>query len=431
MEASAMNRRSFLNRTVSAAVAAPYLALAQAGKTYRTALVGCGWWGMNILGEAMAARRSKVVGMCDVDEALLNQGTAKVVQLTGDQPNKYKDFRELIAKEKPEIVIVGTPDHWHPLITIAAVQAGAHVYVEKPVGHTIREGRAMVKAARAADRMVQVGTHRRVSPHNVEGLKFLRSGMAGKIHSIRCFVHSGGRGNAGVPNSEPPAGLDWDMYCGPAALVPFNKGIHTRGFRNHLNFANGTLGDWGIHWMDQVIWWSEEQWPKSAYSTGDRYLPTGVMDAPDQQVAVYKFTDFTLHWEHRRFAGNNAEKHPLGAYFYGTEGTFHMGWRDGWTFYPADSRKQPIHMEPTLNEPDQQNIKELWADFLGAIESNRLPVSDIEAGHRATTISLLGMLSLKLGRSIEWDGQKEEVPGDAEANKLLSREYRGEWKYPG
>jgi predicted dehydrogenase len=425
-----MNRRSFLNRTAAASLAAPYLALAQTGKTYRTALVGCGWWGMNILGEAMAARRSKVVGLCDVDEALLNQGAARVVQLTGDQPNKYKDFRELLAKEKPEIVIVGTPDHWHPLITIAAVGAGAHVYVEKPVGHTIREGRAMVKAARAANRVVQVGTHRRVSPHNVEGLKFLRSGMAGKIHSIRCFVHSGGRGNPGVPNSEPPPGLDWDMYCGPAALVPFNKGIHTRGFRQHLNFANGTLGDWGIHWMDQVIWWSEEQWPKSAYSTGDRYMPTGIMDAPDQQVAVYKFTDFTLHWEHRRFAGNNAEKHPLGAYFYGTEGTFHMGWQDGWTFYPANSRKQPIHMEPTLNEPDQQNIKELWADFLGAIESKKLPVSDIEAGHRATTVSLLGMLSLKLGRSIEWDGQKEEVPGDAEANNLLSRDYRGEWKYP-
>lgn len=425
-----MNRRSFLNTTAAASLAVPQLAMAQANKSYRMALAGCGWWGMNILGEAMAAQCGKVVGVCDVDESLLNPAAARVQQLTGNQPNKYKDFREMLAKEKPEIVIVGTPDHWHPLITIAAVQAGAHVYVEKPVGHTIREGRAMVNAARATDRVVQVGTHRRVSPHNVEGLKFLRSGMAGKIHSIRCFVHSGGRGNPGVPNSEPPSGLDWDMYCGPAALVPFNKGIHTRGFRNHLNFANGTLADWGIHWIDQVLWWSEEKFPQSAYSTGDRYLPTGVMDAPDAQVAVYKFTDFTMHWEHRRFAGNNAEKHPLGAYFYGTEGTFHMGWRDGWTFYPADSRRQPIHMEPTLNEPDTQNIKELWADFLNAIEKKQRPVSDIETGHQATVISLLGMLSLKLGRSVKWDGQKEEVPGDPEANKLLSREYRGEWKYP-
>ncbi|MCW5965232.1 MAG: Gfo/Idh/MocA family oxidoreductase [Bryobacterales bacterium] len=426
-----MNRRSFLNGVSAAGVAAmPALALAQQGKTYRTAIAGTGWWGMNILGEAMASKRCKIVGMCDVDQSLLNPAHGRVQQLTGDNPNKYKDFREMIAKEKPEIVIVGTPDHWHPLITIAAVNAGAHVYVEKPVAHTIREGRAMVKAARAADRVVQVGTHRRVSPHNVEGLKFLRSGMAGKIHAIRCFVHSGGRGNAGAPNSEPPPGLDWDMYCGPAALVPFNKGIHTRGFRNHLNFANGTLGDWGIHWMDQVLWWSEEKSPKSAYSTGDRYLPTGIMDAPDAQVAVYKFTDFTLHWEHRRFAGNNAEKHPLGAYFYGTEGTFHMGWHDGWTFYPVDRRKQHIHMDPTLNEPDQQNIKELFADFLNAIETKKRPISDIEAGHQATVVSLLGMLSLKLGRSVNWDGQKEEIPGDAEANKLLAREYRGEWKYP-
>lgn len=425
-----MHRRAFLSASAVAGAAMPHLALAQAGKTYRTALAGAGWWGMNILGEAMASGRCEVVGLCDVDETQLNQGYAKVEQLTGNQPRKYKDFRELLAKEKPEIVIVGTPDHWHPLIAIAAVHAGAHVYVEKPVGHTIREGRAMVKAARAADRVMQVGTHRRVSPHNVEGLKFLRSGMAGKIHAIRCFVHSGGRGGAGVPDSEVPPELDWDMWCGPAPLRPFNKGLHTRGFRNHLDYANGVIADWGIHWFDQVLWWSEEKSPKSVYSTGGRYLDTSIMTAPDQQVAVYKFTDFTLHWENRRFAANNAEKHPLGAYFYGTEGTFHMGWLDGWTFYPADSRKQPIHMEPTLHKPDDQNIKELWADFLSAIEQKRRPVSDIEFGHQSTIISLLGVLSYKLGRSVNWDGEKEEVPGDAEANKLLSREYRGEWKYP-
>lgn len=424
-----MDRRSFLGTSL-ASVAAPALALAQTGKTYRTALVGAGWWGMNILGEAMAAKQSEVVALCDVDEAQLAQGCATVEKLTNQKPRRYKDFREMLAKEKPEIVIVATPDHWHPLIAIAAVKAGAHVYVEKPVGHTIREGRAMVKAARSTNRVMQVGTHRRVSPHNMEGLKFLRSGMAGKIHAVRCFVHYGGTGTAGSPDSETPAGLDWDMWCGPAPLRSFNKGLHTRGWRNHLDYANGTIADWGIHWFDQVLWWSEEKTPKSAYSTGAKYLDTSIMTAPDQQVAVYQFTDFTLHWEHRRFAANNAEKHPLGAYFYGTEGTFHMGWRDGWTFYPVETSKQPIHMEPTLNLPDQQNIKELWADFLKAIETNRRPVSDIETGHQSSVISLLGMLSYKLGRSVQWDGVKEEVPGDAEANRLLSREYRGDWQYP-
>lgn len=199
----------------------------------------------------------------------------------------------------------------------------------------------------------------------------------------------------------------------------------------HLDYANGVIGDWGIHWFDQVLWWSEEKTPKSAYSVGDRYLDRTMMTAPDAQTAVFKFTDFTLEWEHRRFGANNAEKHPLGAYFYGTEGTFHMGWRDGWTFYPVNEKAQTVHMEPQLNLPDQQNIRELWADFLAAIEAKRRPVSDIEYGHQASVISLLGNLSMKLGRSVQWDGAKEEIPGDPEANKLLARAYRGEWKYPG
>src|SRR5215831_16771349 len=136
---------------------------------YATALVGTGWWGMNILRTAIQAGQSRIVAMCDVDENQLNPAAAEVEKLSGDQPKRYKDYREMLQKERPEIVIVGTPDHWHALNMIAAVNAGAHVYVEKPIGHTVKEGRAMVNAARAANRVVQVGTHRRVSPHNVSG----------------------------------------------------------------------------------------------------------------------------------------------------------------------------------------------------------------------------------------------------------------------
>ena len=146
-------------------------------------------------------------------------------------------------------------------------------------------------------------------------------------------------------------------------------------------------------------------------------------------MATFEFDGFTATWEHRRYAHNHAEKHNIGAYFYGTEGTFHMGWLDGWTFYPADDRKPVLHEDPVLHEPDQQNIPELWADFLDAIETGRRPVCDIEVGKRSTDMSLLGMLSLKLGRSVEWDG--ERVVGDDEANALLRRPYRDPWQYPG
>ena len=438
-----ITRRDFIKTSAAAgAGAAAFTAVPLFGRPVtqklRTALVGTGWWGMNILGCAMEAGESQVVGMCDVDAGQLNPAAETVEKLTGDRPKKYKDFRDLLDREKPEVVIVGTPDHWHPLVTIAAVRAGAHVYVEKPVGHTIYEGRAMVRAARQAGRVVQVGTHRRVSPHNVSGMAFLKSGKAGKIGMVRAFVHYAGGPENPEPNTEPPPGLDWDLWCGPAPLRPFNKKLHPKGFRSFLDYANGQLGDWGIHWMDQILWWTDEKYPRRVFSTGGRPVKGAAVhgregqtsDAPDTQVATFEFESFTVVWEHRQYAHNQAEKANIGCYFYGTEGTFHMGWQDGWTFYPADQKKPVLHEDPKLNKPDDQNIRELWADFLQAIKTGRRPACDIETGHRSTNMSLLGMLSLKLGRSLAWDGEKEVIPGDPEADQCLRRPYRKPWEYP-
>jgi predicted dehydrogenase len=444
-----LNRRSFLRTTAAAGLALsalPIVGAEAAGKKYRTALIGCGWWGNNILGEAMASGECRITALCDVDQRFLDRTVERVQKQTGDAAKPYKDYRELLDQEKPEIVIVGTPDHWHPLQTIAAVKAGAHVYVEKPISHTIREGRAMVDAARAAGRVVQVGTHRRVSPHNVSGREFIRSGKLGKLGMVRAFVHYGGGPEKPRKNIEPPKGLDWDLWCGPAPLRPFNGdpnnpwsgGIHPRGFRNYLDYANGTLGDWGIHWMDQILWITGEQRPSKVSSIGGRPIKGPAIltvdeqttDAPDHQLAFFKFSGFDVTWEHRQFAGNNAEKgESVGCYFYGERGTFHMGWKNGWTFYPANSKDPVAHEEPKLNQPDDQNIKELWADFLGAIKTGAKPVSDIEEVCRSTNVALLGMLTYKLGRSVEWDGQ--QCVGDPEANKLLRRDYRAGWEYPG
>jgi predicted dehydrogenase len=428
-----MQRREFMITSALAGVtlaSAPLIRVSGQPKMYRTALIGSGWWGGNILRCAMKAGQSKIVALCDVDKTQLDKTLEEVKRLRGDNPKVYEDFRELLTKEKPDIVIVATPDHWHPLIAIAAMEAGAHVYVEKPVCHTIDEGKAMVRVARETKRTVQVGTHRRVSPHNISGMEFLKSGKAGKIGSVRAFVHYGGGPGKITPDSDAPSTLNWDMWCGPAPLRPFNTTIHPRGFRGYLDYANGQLGDWGIHWLDQILWWTEEKYPKKIYSSADRFIRADNTDAPDTQFVTYEFESFIATWEHRQYAANNAEKSNIGAYFYGTEGTFHMGWLDGWTFYPTDSKKQPIHQDPSLDEPDQQNIAALWSNFLEAIQTNKLPVCDIEIGQRSTNMSLLGMLSWRLGRSIAWDGAKGTIPNDPEANKLLRRAYRGELKYP-
>jgi predicted dehydrogenase len=428
-----MQRRTFIQTTAAATVgfaAAPLIKVLGKDKKYTTALIGSGWWGGNILRCAMQAGESKVVALCDVDENQIKATLEEVKKLSGDTPKIYRDYRELLAKEKPEIVIVATPDHWHPLIAIAAMKAGAHVYVEKPICHTINEGKAMVKAARDTQRIVQVGTHRRASPHNISGMQFLKSGKAGKIGSVRAFVHYPGGPGQKTPDAEAPSTLDWNMWCGPAPLRAYNPTMHPKGFRAYLDYANGQLGDWGIHWMDQILWWTEEKYPKKIYSTANRFIRQDSTDAPDTQNVLFEFETFTASWEHRLYAGNEAEKTNLGCYFYGTEGTFHMGWLDGWTFYPADTKKQIIHEAPKLDEPDQQNIAALWGDFLTSIKTNKLSMCDIEIGQRSTNMSLLGMLSWKLGRSVEWDGEKGLIKNDAEANKLLSRAYRGEWVYP-
>jgi predicted dehydrogenase len=435
-----LHRRTFLSSTAAATalLAAPKIHAASKTKQYRTALIGSGWWGMNILREALAAGQTKVVALCDVDSDRLELAAEEVEDLCGDQPRTYADYRELFDKAQVEIAIIATPDHWHALNTLAAIEAGAHIFIEKPTGHTIGESQAIVKATRAADRIVQVGLHRRIGPHHVSGMKFLKEGGAGEIGMVRMFVHSRGGGEQPTKNSPPPENLDWDMYCGPAPLRPYNRKIHPGGFRNYLDFANGTLGDWGVHWLDQMLWWSDQQSPRKVYSTGGRPLrgepvlnaEEQTSDAPDCQIATYEFENFTASWEHRKFAGAGPETSTVGCYFFGDKGTFHMGWRDGWTFYPDDPKKSTIHQDSQLQEPDGHNLQLLWADFLRAIESGGRPVADIEIGHQATTLSLLGMLSLKLGRSVEWDSAQERIVNDDEANALLVREYRAPWTYP-
>ena len=435
------DRRSFLRSSVLASAAisvAPYIRAADPAKKFTTALIGSGWWGKNILKEAMASGRCKVVALADVDATTLEVAAEQVNDLSGETPKTYAHYRELLAKEKPEIVIIATPDHWHALNTIDALKSGAHVFVEKPTGHTVNESRAMLRAAREADRAVQVGLHRRIGPHHVSGMNFLKSGAVGEVGMVRLFAHGGGGKETPSANEEAPDGMDWNDWCGPAPLRPFNKKLHPGGWRNFLDYANGTLGDWGVHWLDQVLWWNGGEYPRKVFCTGGRLIAGAPVlngreqttDAPDHQVATYEFEKFTCVWEHRRFAENNNEKHKIGAYFYGTKGVLHIGWRDGWTFYPSSKSGKMEHADSQLQEPDGHNIQLLWADFMDSIDGRRKPLASIEFAHRSSVLPLLGMISWRVGRSVSWDGGKEEILGDPEATKLLSRPSREPWVYP-
>ncbi|MBA4852257.1 Gfo/Idh/MocA family protein [Emticicia sp. BO119] len=427
-----MNRKDFIRTSAlatGALVSRPFITYATQAK-YKTALIGAGWWGTNIVREAIRSGECQIVAVCDVDDRQIKQCLGEINKLTNDQPKIYKNYHELLQKEKPEIVINATPDHWHALIAIDAMKSGAHVYLEKPIGHTINEGKAIVKTARDTQKICITGFHRRYSPHNVSGQEFLKSGKVGKIKEVRAFVtYNFGQGKK-VEDEPTPAEIDWNMWCGPGPLVPYNRTIHPRNWRNHLEFANGMVGDWGPHWFDQILWWTDEIAPKKVFSIASSKFNTNNNNSPESQIVVYEFEDFTCTWEHSTLNGRPTSKtEEVGVYFHGTEGTFHMGWTKGWTFFPRDQKKEVIHQDPVLNLPDLQNIDLVFADLLKSIKSKQLPLADILKGHKATNMSLLGMAALKSGKSLEWDREKE-VFLDPTANKYLSRQYRKGWVYP-
>jgi predicted dehydrogenase len=428
-----MNRRNFLTHTTlaSAGVMMHPFIVRKTLQKYKVALIGSGWWGLNILREGIKTGEVQVVALCDVDENQLNNCMTEVNKLCNNQPKRYKDYRECIKNEKPDIVINATPDHWHALIAIEAMQNGAHVFLEKPISHTVKEGTAIERAARDTQKICIVDFHRRYSPHNVSGMEFLKSGKVGKIREVKAFVYyNWGKGKL-EEETPVPQGLDWDFYCGPAPLMTYNKNIHPRGFRQYLEFANGNLGDWGPHWFDQILWWTEEKMPRKIFSVANKGTRESRINAPEFQSVVYEFEQFICTWEHSLLNNHPEQKtENVGVYFYGTEGVFHMGWQKGWTFIPHDSKKETLHEDPKLNKPDDQNIDLVWRDFLASIKSGKLPFADIEKGRHATNMAVLGTLASKLGRSIEWDYKNDKIVNDKEANKLLKRDYRKPWIYP-
>ena len=409
----------------------PLIGIQSTTHKYSTLLIGSGWWGKNILYTAISTGTVGKVSLCDVDASMLKGAADEVEKLTGNRPSVYGDFREALSKEKPEVAIIATPDHWHALTAIAAMLQGVHIFCEKPVCHTINEGKAMLAAARETGVTVQIDLHRRANPALKNCHEFLRSGQVGKIGMVRNFVHYPLSGNNMVADSEIPEGLNWDMWCGPAPYRPYNRKMHPGGHRQFMDYANGQCGDWGVHWLDQMMVWSEEKYPKKISATGSRHIKTDNTDAPDAMVVTYEFDSYTAVWEHRLYGGSSNEKHYAGTYFYGSKGILHLGWEDGWTFYP-NGNSGIVHEDAVYTNKDKENIKEMWIDFISSIRNKSVnTICDMQAGHRSTNMSLLGIAAMKAGRTLLWDGQKEVFVGDKEADKLLKREYRKPWVYPG
>lgn len=444
-----MNRRTFL-KSGTAALALSGVA-GRSGWTFdqplkRVGLIGSGWYGKCDLLRLIQVAPIEVVSICDVDRKMLAEAAELVAsrQASGKTPRTYGDYRDLLAEQDLDIVLVATPDHWHALPAISAIEAGADVYVQKPISVDIAEGQAMFASARKHGRVVQVGTQRRSTPHLIEARdRIINEGKLGTIGLVEvyCYYHMRARGNP--PDEAPPEHLDWEMWTGPAPLRPYNPIIHPRSWRAFEEYGNGIMGDMCIHMLDMVRWLLELGWPKRISSTGGILVQKdSKANIPDTQTATFEFEDFPVVWQHRTWGHPVDPDYPWGATIYGDKGTLKLSVHR-YDFLPHGNG-QPMHGEVVyeLDEyPEDRTEKDLekhvapairrhMVDFLSAIESRGKPVADIEQGHISTASCILANLSMRLGRSLTWEPKAGQVVGDEEANRLLARPYREPWIHP-
>lgn len=446
-----MNRRHFI-KTSAAGLAASTLsedALSAVidGPPKRVGLIGTGWYGKADLFRLIQVAPVEVVSLCDVDKQLLKEAADMVStrQKSGKRPRTYADYREMLANKDLDIVLIATPDHWHALNMIEAVKAGADVYVQKPISVDIREGQAMLKAARQYGRVVQVGTQRRSTPHLIDAKKrFIDTGTLGKIaHAeICCYYHMRNRSNP--PNEAPPSHLDYDMWTGPAPLRPYNNIVHQRGWRSFMEYGNGIVGDMCIHMLDTVRWMLDLGWPTQVSSSGGILVDKAAKaNISDTQTATFDFKDLQVVWQHRTWGHSPDPAYPWAAFLYGDKGTLKLS-VNSYDFIPQQRGADAVHQDVVMEldqYPEDRTEKDLerhvapairghMVDFLNAIASRGKPVADIEQGHISTASCILANMSMELGRALSWDAQKGEILKDAEANQKLARAYRSPWNHP-
>jgi predicted dehydrogenase len=441
-----MNRRAFLHSSAAGlALSAAVPAFADR-KPPRVGLIGCGWYGKCDLFRLIQVAPVEVVSLCDVDKKMLSEAAEMVAarQKSRKQPRTYGDYRALLREKDLDIILIGTPDHWHALPMIAAVEAGADVYVQKPISVDVVEGQAMVAAARKHKRVVQVGTQRRSTPHLVEARdRIIKEGKLGTVGLVEVYCYYHMRSREDPPDSAPPEHLDYEMWTGPAPLRPYNKLVHPRSWRAFMEYGNGIVGDMCIHMLDMVRWMLGLGWPRSIASTGGILVDRGAKsNIADTQAATFDFGDVKVVWQHRTWGQAPDPKYPWGATLYGDKGMLKVS-VNSYDFTPL-GQGPALHGEALMElekYPEDRTEKDLelhvaaanrrhQLDFLKAIASRGKPVADIEEGHISTACCILANLALKLSRTLTWDAAKQQVIGDEEANGLLRRPYRKPWVHP-
>jgi len=437
------DRREFLKAAGAALTTSIFTGNVRgANDRIRIAFIGPGRMGTESMNTALRLPNVEVPVVCDVYQPNLEKAIAasgRGADGTPDARPKAKgvtDFREVLADKSIDAVNISTPDHWHAYMTVEACKNGKDVYVEKPICVAIDEGRKMVEAARKYDRVVQVGTWQRSGDHFQKAVGIVTSGKLGKVTFVRTWNY-GRQGQQGIgnpPDSEPPAGLNWDMWLGPAPMRPFNSnrfGVHPKEysrFRWFWDYAGGMMTDWGIHLLDIVQMAFDETEPTSITGLGGKFYVQDDRETPDTLQVTYEYPNGMIAtYENRECNAQSMFNHNYGILFHGTEGTLFVD-RAGFELVPErDSKLAASMKQPEEEKKENDPLLDHWRNFLDCIKTRKRPVSDIEIGHHSTTTAILGNMAYRSKLRLDWDAQRETTL-QPEARHMLKREYRKPWK---
>jgi len=434
------DRRTFIKQsaTVAAAVSI-FPTLMNAGcvganDRVVVGVIGCNGQGFEDLKSFLKQPNVVCAAMCDVDQNVLNKRAAEVEKLTGKKPVLYADFRKLLEQKDIDAVIVGTPDHWHCIPMIYAMEAGKDVYCEKPVGYTIEECNLMVKATKRYNKVVQVGQWQRSDPHWLDAVNYLHAGNIGRIRSVRAWSYVGWKKSIPVvADTATPTGIDYDMWLGSRPSRPFNKNRFHGSFRWYWDYAGGVMDDWGVHLLDYALFGMNKYVPKSISSTGGKYaFPSDAMETPDTMMAMYDFGDFSILWDHTiGIYGVQFQRRGHGVAFIGEYGTLIVD-RNGWEVMgetKSTSVKQGFVSVP-IQPGGKKGLDLHVANFIDCMKSHNKPNCDIETAAHIARFSHMGNIAYRLGRKLNWDGEKQEFINDPEANAMTKATYRAPWSLP-
>ena len=414
----------------------------------RVGLIGTGWYGKSDLLRLVQVAPVDVVSLCDVDKQMVSDAADLVAtrQLSKKRPRIYSDYRAMLKERDLDIVLVGTPDHWHALPMIEAVKSGVDVWVQKPISVDVVEAQAMLAAARKYKRVVQVGMQRRSTPHLIHARdRVIKEGKLGTVGLVEicCYYHM--RATQNPPDGPPPANLDYEMWTGPAPMRPYNSLVHPRSWRAFMEYGNGIVGDMCVHMLDMVRWMLDLGMPTHISSTGGIFVDKkSKANITDTQTATFEFPEPQGGLDPpvlRQLAGPEL---PVGARRSTATRARSRPASMRYDFIPQAKGEAPIHEDVVFELeqfPEDKTEKDLerhvapairghMKNFLENIASRGTPVADIEQGYMSATACILANLSMDLGRSLQWDHAKGQVVGDADANKRLRRPYRAPWVHP-